>query len=225
MTDKKLVVTLDINYDSRITDITFPYMRQYAKKIGADFKVIKFRIFNNSYPISLEKFQLYNISKDYDWVIFFDADLLINPDCFDLTNVVDHDMILVPESLDPFEQFEPLNILGKYNLTHHFPLFLSVFSRESRSAFEYSDINPLNFAKHIKSSSERLYHYKRKRDCDIEDVWFLDELIYSFNVCRYKIPYGSMKESFPNINICAHPLSMSNNEKIRFLLESKKILN
>jgi len=225
MIDKKLVVTLDINYDSRITDITFPYMHQYAKNIDADFKIISSRIFDNSYPISLEKFQLYDISEKYDWVIFFDADLLVNPDCFDLTKVIDRDMILVPGSLNAFEQFEPLNILGKYSISHHYPLFLSVFSFDSRDAFKYSDINPLEFTKHIKSDNKMISNYKKNRDHDIKNTWFLDELIYSFNVHRYKIPFASIKESFPNMNIGAHPLSMTNDEKISFLLQSKKILD
>ena len=42
---KKLLV-LDIgDYDREITNITFPYMKQYAKNIGADFHVITQRKF------------------------------------------------------------------------------------------------------------------------------------------------------------------------------------
>ena len=76
---KKLLVTLNINdFDKEITELTFPYMKEYAQNIGADFYIIKERKFLNL-PVMLEKFQIYDISKDYDWIIYLDADCIINP--------------------------------------------------------------------------------------------------------------------------------------------------
>ena len=60
-------------------------MREYAKNIGADFHIIKEEVFLN-YPVMLEKFQIYEISKDYDWIIYLDADCLINPNSVRLNN-------------------------------------------------------------------------------------------------------------------------------------------
>jgi len=40
---KKALVTMDINYPKEITKITFPYLKQYANKIDADFIVIDSR--------------------------------------------------------------------------------------------------------------------------------------------------------------------------------------
>ena len=68
---KKLLVTLNINdYDKEITELTFPYMKEYAHNIGADFHIITERKFPN-FSITLEKFQLYEISEEYDKIIFF----------------------------------------------------------------------------------------------------------------------------------------------------------
>ena len=76
---KKLLVTLNINnYDKDITNLTFPYMRQYAQNIGADFHIINERKFPN-FPLMIEEFQMYDYSSEYDWIIFLDADCLINP--------------------------------------------------------------------------------------------------------------------------------------------------
>ena len=50
---KKLIVTLNVNYSKEITDITYPYIESYAKKIDADFKVISERKFHN-FPVNIE---------------------------------------------------------------------------------------------------------------------------------------------------------------------------
>jgi hypothetical protein len=78
---KKTVFTLCVNnYAPEITAITFPLMRYYANKIGADFHIIKERKFMD-WPIPYEKFQIYELAKEMqnDWNIFFDADALIHP--------------------------------------------------------------------------------------------------------------------------------------------------
>ena len=81
----KLVVTMNINdYAPAITKLTMPYMKRYAKRIGADFHVISERL-RPEYNIDYEKFQLWDLSKDYDYTLFFDADALILPGFYDLT--------------------------------------------------------------------------------------------------------------------------------------------
>ena len=74
------------NYPQEITDITFPLMQKWAQKIGADFHVITERQFPN-FPATYEKCQLYHLGYEmnYDWVLFADADLLIDPDNSDFT--------------------------------------------------------------------------------------------------------------------------------------------
>ncbi len=57
---KKLIATLNVNYSKEITDITYPYIESYAKKIDADFKVISERKFHN-FPVNIEKFELYEL--------------------------------------------------------------------------------------------------------------------------------------------------------------------
>lgn len=87
---KKTLYTLDVgNYEPEITKLTFPLLRKYAKKIGADFYVIKDRKFPN-FPIPYEKFQISELSKSRgdEWSIFFDADALVHPNMWDPTEVV-----------------------------------------------------------------------------------------------------------------------------------------
>jgi hypothetical protein len=219
----KLVVTLDIDYEPRITEITFPYMHQYAKNIGADFKVINTRKYDDRYPVSLEKLQLYEVSEPYDWTIFLDADLLINPNCFDLTETIDDDMILVPEYLDPNDQFNPRNILNKYNISWRCPLFISVFSSQTRRAFEWPEVDPLELIQYINPKSKGHTHYENSKESATEPQWYIDDFVYNLNIAKYKIATGSIKDSFPNINIAAH-ITAPVDQKIEFLRRSVKQL-
>ena len=68
-------------------------MKKYAHKIGADFHIITERKFP-AYGANIEKFQLYEMSTDYDWTIFLDADAMVHPNTPDLTELVDKDTVI-----------------------------------------------------------------------------------------------------------------------------------
>ncbi len=92
---KKTIFTLAVdNYASEITDLTFPLLKRYASKIGADFYTIFERRYP-SYPVVYEKFQLYDLAKSIksDWNIYIDADALVNPDMFDPTTTLHKDTV------------------------------------------------------------------------------------------------------------------------------------
>lgn len=91
---RKLIITLCVDaYAPAITALTFPLMRSYARKIGADFAVIDSRQFAE-WPAPCEKFQVYDRSRDYDFTLFLDADALIHPDCPDLSTHLPRDTVL-----------------------------------------------------------------------------------------------------------------------------------
>lgn len=90
---KKIVISLNINnYQPAIRALTYPLMKNYAQKIRADFVEITERKFLE-WPIVMEKFQVAELAKGYDWSIFFDADALINPEFFDVTNHLTKDQV------------------------------------------------------------------------------------------------------------------------------------
>jgi hypothetical protein len=92
---KKTVYTLSVNdYAPNITKLTFPLLKRWAKKIGADFHVIDKRVFDKKYPPVYEKFQIFELAKQHknDWNIFFDADTLMHPDFWDITEVITKDI-------------------------------------------------------------------------------------------------------------------------------------
>jgi hypothetical protein len=94
--EKKTIFTLCIdNYAPELTELTFPLMFNYAKKIGAEFFIIKERQFP-SFPAAYEKLQIYQLAQEMknDWNIFFDADTLIAPTMPDITSLLSKDTVL-----------------------------------------------------------------------------------------------------------------------------------
>jgi len=92
---KKTLYTLDIgDYAPEIKAITFPLQQAWADKIGATFVPITQRKFEG-WPVVYEKLQIRDIAaeRDDDWSIFLDADAMIHPDLFDLTERLPMDTV------------------------------------------------------------------------------------------------------------------------------------
>jgi len=80
------------NYSPEICSITYPLLKHYAHKIGAEFYEINERKYPD-WPIPYETFQIYELMKerDDDWAIWIDADALVNPETPDWTCYVPTD--------------------------------------------------------------------------------------------------------------------------------------
>jgi len=92
---KKTLFTLNVdNYAPEITELTYPLFKRYAAKIGADFHIINERK-SPKMPPPYEKLQIYDLGRkmENDWNIFFDADALIHPDMFDVTQFINKDTV------------------------------------------------------------------------------------------------------------------------------------
>jgi len=87
----KALFTLNVNdYAPEIRELTYPLLRHYAHKIGADFLEITRRKWPEWPPV-YEKLQIHELGRGYDWVIYFDADTLVHPNCIDFTNYLPPD--------------------------------------------------------------------------------------------------------------------------------------
>src|ERR1700723_715863 len=106
---RKTLYTLNIdNYAPEICALTYPLMKNYARKIGAEFCIIDTRLFPE-WPAVYEKLQIHQmargegfmdptgawVTKDPpDWNIFVDSDALISPEFFDVTEQLSKDTVL-----------------------------------------------------------------------------------------------------------------------------------
>ena len=93
---KKNLYTLNIGgtYAPEICEMTYPLLKYWANKIGADFIELTERKFPD-YPERYEKFQIYTLAKERpaDWHIYIDCDALINPDMIDPTGYLPKDTV------------------------------------------------------------------------------------------------------------------------------------
>jgi hypothetical protein len=212
---KNLVTTLDINYPKEITDLTFPYMEEYAKNIDADFKIITERKFSEL-PIPMEKFQLYEICKDYEWTIFLDADCLVNPKTINFTKVVECDIVIVSEYLDILNskdpQFETKNVMGKYDLDIDAPFsFLSFHNSQKNVVKPWGD--PLQYKKYI-NVTEGMKKY------NINQEWHLDDFLLATNIVKYGISTVSVKNDFPHTTIAHNGNYLNLREKVNSIKQN-----
>lgn len=93
---KKTIFTLNVNnYAPEITEITYPLIKRYADKIGADFYTIKDRKFPDFPPV-YEKLQIYELGQkmENDWNIYIDSDALVHPDMIDVTNHISKNTVM-----------------------------------------------------------------------------------------------------------------------------------
>lgn len=93
---KKTVFTLNVdNYAPHICELTYPLIKRYADKIGADFVIITDRCYPHMPPV-YEKLQIREIASvmGNDWNIYFDSDALIHPETVDFTTLIHKDTVL-----------------------------------------------------------------------------------------------------------------------------------
>lgn len=91
MPQKKLaIVTRADSEINEMTKITHPIMRDYAKKVGADFIILDDP---KGLHIHYRILQFYDLFEKYDRLISLDSDILISPDCPNLFDKVDYKKI------------------------------------------------------------------------------------------------------------------------------------
>jgi hypothetical protein len=95
---KKAVFTLNLNPEEYepITNYTYPVMKEYARKLDAEWIEINQRKFPEAKSPTYEKCQIHDLIKkmNLDWAIFIDADALIHPDLMDFTSHINKDTVM-----------------------------------------------------------------------------------------------------------------------------------
>jgi hypothetical protein len=216
---RKLLVTLDINYHKEITEITYPYMQFYANKIGADFKIITEKKFS-SQSTNIEKFQLYELSKNYDWTIFIDADALIHPNCPDVTEIYEkHTVIFNNYDLYPL-RFKPNNYTRRDKRNIGAATWFTVFSDWTRHLWK-----PYEDPKKYMSEINLLY---TEKNFGYSTAHILDDYLVSRNIAKYGIKVKTIEndifDDHPNFKInfplLVHQYGIDREKKINLLKKS-----
>jgi hypothetical protein len=204
-----LVVTLDIDYPKEITNITFPLMEKYAKNINANFKIIQERKYPNL-PITLEKFQLYDLSADYEWIIFLDADVLINPNTVNFTKIIDKNVVVVSEHIDVSKlktpQFQTKNVMGNYSISSHSPFYFLAFHNSQKAVVSPWE-DPLQYKNYI----------NKNKKSNFKQEWYLDDFLLAINIVKYNVHTLPLKNNFLHNTIAHNGSGDSIDKKVKFL--------
>lgn len=80
MKNRNLLLTISIgDFYERLSDLTHPTFINYAQKINADFLCIDGKKVSQTTP-HWEKFQIYDLLKQYDRILYVDTDIIIRED-------------------------------------------------------------------------------------------------------------------------------------------------
>lgn len=218
---KKTIFTLNIDdYGSDITRLTYPYMKMYADKIGAEFVEINKRKFPD-YPVIYEKFQIYEMTEDIDWGLFFDCDVLINPKLFDITEIVPMDTVS-SLGVNPLE--------GHYDLDEYFlrdgrrmsigscMTFASNLCREM-----WKPIDDLTLSEIL----SRFHPWHNEELIGYTPEYLIDDYLISRNVAKYHLKYKSLREfmrenGVNDFDCIYHQFGLPKERKIKDIKEQLK---
>ena len=215
---KKTIYTLNIGgYNTRITDITYPFIRYYANKIGADFHIITEKKFPGWPPV-YEKLQIYELAQKHgnDWNIFVDSDCLIHPETIDWTEHIPKDTVAQNGS-------DFANIRWKYDRFfrrdgRHIGTcnWFSVFSDWCIEMMKPCDDMSLDEILTCVSPTTEEYNFGMVLG------HFVDDYVISRNIAKYGIKYTTFKKilkdlTMENAEFFFHLYTVSENEKVAFL--------
>ncbi len=221
---KKTLFTLNINdeYDKELTDLTYPLLKKYAHKMGAEFHVIKERKFPE-YPPTYEKLQIYQLAQEMenDWNLFIDCDALVHPDMMDVTTLV------------PFDTVAHFGHDFASNRWKYDRYFL----RDGRNIGSctwfvlcsswcidlWKPIDDMN----LKDIANNIFPVNFEENSGIEPIRLIEDYVLSRNIAKFGLKYISVHDLLKKYNIDGnsyfyHQYAMPTEQKIVLI---KKMMN
>ncbi len=146
--NKKLLLTIACgDYYQRMAEITHPFLRSYAEKIGADFHCISEH--RSELPAHFQKMSIYEFLERYDRILFMDTDILVRPEAPDLFSIVDEQHLGLLDQSQHYSsspiQFRSAVSLWGYDLSpeRYYNTGVMVISKIHRNLFRIPvDIRP-----------------------------------------------------------------------------------
>ena len=213
------------DYAPDILKITKPYLEAWCKKIGADLHYITERKYPNL-PYNFEKFQIYELGKDYDYQIFIDADALVPLEMFNPCNFIKDNEILF-NSIDPANarfKFDKYFLRDGRNIGAG--TWFVVTTKQTLDAWKPIDlINDLT----IKECENNIVPIQVERNMGITPTHLLDDYIVSRNIAKYGLKVRTLRNDMYTelkVNPILQHIYLENpTNKLKFLTHIVKDLN
>lgn len=213
---KKAIWILDINhrYNLDLIDLCVPTIEAYTNKIHADLNIIVDRKFE-SWHITYEKAQVYELGKSYDWNIVMDTDILIHPDCPDLTERVPDYVVGLRDSYPADGSF----FMNDYFYRDRRKVGISaVFAMASKYCHDFWTPLPRAQADYL----PQIHMRPEERERGVKPEHFITEYWLSSNLARFGLNYTGILDIHER-NLLFHTFFASTDEqKIKELKEIRK---
>ena len=211
---KKTIFTLNVdNYAPEITELTYPLIKRYAKKIGADLFTISERKYPGLPPV-YEKLQIYDLAQTMqnDWNIYIDSDALVHPDMFDVTEFLNKDTVCHNGN-------DMANNRWKYD---------SYFRRDGRNIGSCNwfavasdwcvDLwHPMDIS--FEEAVQNIFPIQNELNTVITRDHLIDDYALSRNISRFGLKFKNVMQISGEIrdpgNYLWHQYTMSNDEKVK----------
>lgn len=209
----KTLYTLNVNgYAPEITALTYPLLRRYAAKCGAEFYVIGERRFPD-WPVTYEKLAIYDLARERgdDWSMYIDSDALVHPETPDWTNFLPRDtvahngtdMAAVRWRYDEYFLRDGRNI-GSCN-------WLAIASAWCRDLWRPLDLTPEQAVANIFPTVDEI-------NTVITPEHLIDDYALSRNIARFGLKVKTLMELqqglFPGANFFYHEYTIGITEKV-----------
>ena len=218
---KTAVVTLCIGDEYfEMAKISHNNLKAYADKINSDFVVLKS---DDTINPHWQKFQIYNLLKDYERIIFLDTDILVRDDCPNLFDIVPSEKIGIFNEGQYLDRMQSIRYvvkmykrpLDKWDGTYY-NTGVFVVSRYHRDLFILPDvIHPLGFHEQDYLNLQILSGRYEVFDLDYQynRMHFIDQLTGEPRYCSYIMHYAGAPSNQERIEIMKQDIDVWNNAK------------
>jgi len=212
---KKTIYLLNIgDYAPEITALTYPLIRCYATRIGAEIFIIKDRKFPD-WPVSYEKLQIFDLAREHknDWNIYIDSDALVHPETVDFTHFISKDTILhhgadmaaLRWNYDEYFLRDGRNI-GSCN-------WFTVASDWCVDLWRPLDIS-------LEAALKSIYPTPRELNASVNKEHLIDDYSLSRNIARFGLKATTVLELLPKIGLAdvdffRHGYMMQDRQKVK----------
>lgn len=218
---KKTIYTLNVdNYAPEITKLTYPFMRYYAHKIGAEFHIINKRKFPNMPPV-YEKLQILELAQimQNDWNIYIDSDALVHPETVDFTALLHKDTVLHNGSDMALVRWNYDNVFMRDGRNIGSCNWFTIASDWCLDLWQPLDMPFVQALKNINPTAEELR-------CGITKEHLIDDYTLSRNIAKYGLKFKTatqvlQENGLPEANFFYHVYTEPIPQKVKMI---KKII-